>query len=61
MNKLLIVAVSLTLSACGGSSDPCDTQTITQKVTDSTGTYYLTCRTFQCPGFPRETSCQRSG
>ena len=59
MNKILIVAVGLILSACGGSSDPCDSEEYTTKITDSSGTYYVRCNTFQCPGFNRETRCRR--
>lgn len=56
--KHLLMVIALTVTACGGGSDCPDTYTRT-KVTDSTGTYWLRCVEFQCPGYVTERRCWR--
>lgn len=61
MAKLFLMIFGiLSLTACGGGGqDPCDPITWDVRVTDSTGTYVMRCREFQCPGFKPERSCFR--
>jgi hypothetical protein len=55
MLKILILAVSLTLSACGGSDCP-DVFTRTQIITDE-GTHWIKCSEFTCPGYATQRRC----
>lgn len=53
-----LLLLSLLVTACGGAGDCPETETVT-RVTDNTGTYYLRCWEWQCPGFNPERRCRR--
>jgi len=53
-----LIFLCLILAGCGGGADCNDTETNT-KVTDHTGTYWVRCWEFQCPGFPKERRCNK--
>lgn len=56
MTKIAYLLAAL-LAACGDAG--CKIEDTQTRITDTTGTYWLRCSEFQCPGYAAERTCKR--
>ena len=56
MSKLACL-LAIVLAACADAG--CKIEDTQTRITDTTGTYWLRCSEFQCPGYTAERTCKR--